>query len=181
MLSAAGAFMLVAMLLVGVPASVSVWRSEGHWRVGWRNPTAIAMVGVFAFFRLTWADGIVLPLKYYVMADILVLMAIACKTESCDLSPYGGFWHRVRCKFLERSHWDQIVVAIFPLVWIAYVANISPTVQWWALWFLALMQLFAAGGEALDDHLTWRMANAPKPNPSDGTEYRWAWGRAGAG
>lgn len=142
----------------------------------WRNPTAAALVASWAFGYVVYlATGNGLALKFYFMADIAVIAVIyICKPEARSLRPYASAWRRFVAILLERSPWDRIVLGIFPLAWLAYVANIGDYYRYWVLWVLAAAQFLAAGGEAVHSWIDERRANAltpPPEPPSSGLEF----------
>jgi hypothetical protein len=165
--------MMGVVALVGLPSALIL--DVRHRKVYWRNPTAAALVLSWAFgFLIYLKTGNGLALKFYFMADIAVIAAIyICKHEERNLRPYRNAWHQLQCFLLERSLWDRIVLCIFPLAWIAYIANIDAYYRYWTLWVLAVAQFLAAGGEALHSWIDGRKANAsisPPEPPSSGLE-----------
>lgn len=150
---------LGVVLLVGVPAA-------------FRNPTAAALVASWAFGEAVWLiTGDNLPLKAYVIADITVLAVIICK-PCLFRGPYRDWLHQLRCIFDERTIWDQIIVASFPIMWGLYIAAVGDKFKWYALWALAIVQLLASGGEALQSWLAARKANAGQAAATDDVVYR---------
>jgi hypothetical protein len=132
--------MWATVLGVGIPSA-------------WRNPTAGALVVAwFAGQAAYLATGDSLPLDFYLFPDLLVLAVIFSKQEACNLAPYRNAWHQLKCVLLERSVADRIVVLIFPLMWLLYCLPMPDWHKWWALYFLALAQFFAAGTEAFNSH-----------------------------
>jgi hypothetical protein len=138
--------MWATVLFVGIPSA-------------WRNPTAAALVMAWfagqAFYLVT---GNNLPTEFYPFTDIFVLAVIFSKPEICNLAPYRSVPHQMICIVLERSHADRIVMLIFPLMWLAYAADIGEFSRWYALWGLCLVQFAAAGIEAF--HSRRRYADA---------------------
>lgn len=151
--------MMMLVVVVGLPSA-------------WRNPTALALVLSWAFgYVIYLATGDAPELKYYVMADIAVLVIIICKPLQFH-GPYENWRHQLQCFFLERSIWDRAVVLIFPLVWVFYVVNISEFARYWALYGLYGAQLLASSGEALQSWLVARKANAGQVATTDEVVYR---------
>jgi hypothetical protein len=132
--------MWATVLFVGIPSA-------------WRNPTAAALVMAWfagqAFYLVT---GNNLPVELYLMPDILVLAVIFSKPEACDLRPYRGTLHQLRCMVLERSPADRVILAIFVVMWAIYPAAIHPFYKWYLLLALCITQFLAAGIEALSSH-----------------------------
>jgi hypothetical protein len=149
----------LVVLLVGIPSM-------------WRNVTAIALVVSWGLGQAVWMiSGDNLPLRIYFLCDLTVLTAILCKSEAFNCLPYHGPRHQVRCLLLERSLWDRIVIMIFPAMWAVYVLPVGEYNRWWTLFYLALAQLLAAGGESFQ---SWRAANPPEAasdNPSSGMKF----------
>lgn len=124
----------------------------------WRNPTAAALVlcwiAVETIFVLT---GNNLAVQYYIYPDVFVLAVIAMKQH--------------------RSPADWAVIAIFPLMWLAYVATLDAYSKWWLLWYAALGQFLVAG---LDSFLTCRRTRAVSHTPRPpGAEFQFAFARQG--
>ena len=147
------------VLFVGVPAA-------------FRNPTAAALVASWAFGQAIWlTTGDNLPLKAYVMADITVLAVIICK-PCLFRGPYRDWLHQLRCIFDERTIWDRFIIVSFPVMWGLYVIEVDDKFKWYALWALAIIQLLAAGGEALQSWLAARKANAGQVAATEDVVYR---------
>ena len=93
--------------------------AAGPWRIGSIALVASWLVGQAWFC----ATGDALPIRVYLILDPLVIAAVL-------------HW---------RGSWlDWVILAIFPLEWVAYD---QPDVvrQWWTLWGLSSVQLLAAG------------------------------------
>lgn len=94
------------------------------------NLTAGALV-------LAWISGQIvylitgnnLPVEFYLYPDFFVIAVVFCKPE--------------------RTRADWFVLAIFPVMWALYVADISAFTKWWSLYALVLAQLLAVGWEDL--------------------------------
>lgn len=149
---------LGVVLLVGLPAS-------------FRNPTAAALVASWSFGQGVWLiTGDNLPLKAYVIADITVLAVIICK-PCLFRGPYRDWLHQLRCIFDERSAWDRFIIASFVVMWGLYILEVGDKFKWYALWALAIVQLLASGGEAVQSWLTVRKANAGQMATTDDVVY----------
>jgi hypothetical protein len=136
---------------VGVPAA-------------FRNWTALALCWAWLISELLWRlTGENLPVGAYFILDYAVLLVIFTKPETRDFSPYRSFTDQVRALWREHSPSDVIIAAIFPLMWIVYVADIGDFYRWWVLWGLVQLQFFAAGWEAFC--LAWadRKVSGAKP------------------
>jgi hypothetical protein len=62
-----------------------------------------------------------------------------------------------------RSAHDYAVAAIFPIMWGVHAMVPDPYYQWWALWWLALVQFVPAATGAVRN---WR--HPPEPTAEDG-------------
>lgn len=138
----------------------------------------IAWIVAEAIYIVT---GNSLPVEYYVFPDIFVLTVILCKAEYQCLWPYDSLWHQLKCVVLERSPADRIIMLIFPVMWALYIAELHPYYKWWALYFFALAQFFAAGWEAFSAYRRDKAAVHSSDGPSSGAEYSMAYGRADSG
>ena len=129
--------LLAVVAVVGIPSA-------------WRNPTAAALVLAWIVSKIIYlTTGNGLAVEYYLIPDIAVIATIFCKQEHCNLAPYGGDWHQLKCIFLERSPQDRVVLAIFPAMWVLYVAPLHPFYVWHGLWLGAIVQFLAAGAESV--------------------------------
>lgn len=159
-------------ILAGVALLVGV-------RSAWWNPTAGALVASWAFgFVMLHVFGIWLTRDQLVYCDWAVIAFIAGKPATCDLRPYKGLIHWLRCRFLERSKYDVCIVGLFLPAWIVYATPLSDFVFYWSLWTIAVLQFVIAGAEAFYKRREYRMTNAAAPElPSAGLEFsRPAWG-----
>ena len=126
------------MLLIGVPSA-------------WRNPTAAALVGAWVFSKalfLVTGDG--LAVQFYVFPDIAALAVILAKPEHCFRGYDRSWWFEFKCILLERSPSDRAVMLLFPVLWYAYVADISAYAQWFVLWGATILQVLFASAESLE-------------------------------
>lgn len=139
------------VLFVGVPAA--------RW-----NFTAAALVLVYAFMTISYyAFHAVYSTGFCVLADITVMAVIYAKQPARDLFPYEGWRDQLAALWLEKSFWDRIVLALFPVGWIFYAFAASP---WWPLYWISLAQLLAAGLESLETYRNTRTAKrASAPDP----------------
>ncbi len=151
------------IVLVGLPAALKNW-------------TAAALVLSYAFMQGSFYGlGIVYPVSVSVLADMTVIALILCKAPVRDLWPFSG-WKAWAAAFfwLERSFWDRIVLALFPVGWCFYAFAAQP---WWPLYWCSLAQLLAASYEALETfHSTRTAKRAPAPdNRPTGFEFTHGW------
>lgn len=156
---------LAIVVVIGIPSAT--------W-----NPTAAALV-------ISWIVGEVvylitgnnLPTTIYLFPDFFVLAVIMAKAEAFDCRPYRGTWHQLRCILLERSGADRVVMAIFPVMWLLYVADIHPFYKWYALWSLTIAQFLAVGWESIAQFHRAGAVSARRDHPSRHEFSRLAWGR----
>lgn len=159
---------LCVVLLVGVPAM-------------WRNATAAALVLSWTVGQMVWVvSGDSLPLKVYLLCDLTVLAIIYCKPEARGYFPYRDLRHQLSQAWFERSLWDRVVIAIFPLMWATYAMPISDYHRWWALYYLCLAQFLAAGAESLISRRAANTSEKPSDHPSSGLKFQaargWSYG-----
>lgn len=123
------------VLAVGVPSS-------------WWNPTAGALVLCWVLGEAIYTiTGDSLPLLYFLLGDMLVLMVIFAKAE--HWRPFLGIGRHLKHILRDRFSTDRILLLMFPAVWALYAAPLHPFYKWWALYALAVAQFLAAGWEAL--------------------------------
>lgn len=111
----------------------------------WRNPTAAALVIAWlageAIYRIT---GDNLAVQFYLFPDIFVIAMIMAK--------------------LERSAADRVILAIYPVCWVFYVAAVEPVTKWYLLWGLTIAQFLAAGWESFSLYRRSHRAASDKPD-----------------
>lgn len=141
-----------------------------------RNITSLGLVISWAAGQMTWMlTGDNLPIAVYVAMDAFVITIIYIKAAAYDCYPYSSLVDQLCAFWLEKSWWDRIVLAIFPVMWALYAAPISDFHRWWALWMLVIVQFLVSGSEALENHRSRRAANADgmdsPDNPSSGVAF----------
>lgn len=148
------------VVFIGLPAMLKNW-------------TAAALVLCYCFMQGSYYGiGIVYPPIVGVLADLTVIALIYAKQPAHDLWPYRGRKYWLAAWWLERSFWDRVILALFPVGWIFYAFARDP---WWPLYWVSLAQLLAAGYEALEAFHTTRTAKrALTPDPS-GFEFTTGW------
>jgi hypothetical protein len=155
--------MWAVIVLVGIPSA-------------WRNPTSAALVLCWIIGETVFVlTGDSLPVRFYAYPDIFVIAVIMAKPEYCNRRPYRSVWHQLQCILLERSPADRVVLLIFPAMWVVYLlsdAALHPYYRWFALWFLVIVQILAAGVEALPLLHRHKAVSAKPDAPSFGDEYR---------
>lgn len=161
--------MWTIVLAVGVPSA-------------WKNPTAGALVLCWVVSEGIYAlTGNGLATEYFLYPDFFVIAVIMMKPEACNLRPYRGPWHQLKCMLLERSVPDRIVMLLFPLAWYFYAATIHPYYQYWALFYIAIAQYLVAGWEGFSK-LRRTRAVSETPDHSSGDVFRrLAWSAGGDG
>lgn len=95
----------------------------------WRNPTAAALVISWLTGEVIYAitgDG--LAVEFYLFPDIFVIAMVMAKDV--------------------RSVADRIVLSIYPICWVLYVADVHPFYKWYLLWGLTISQFLAVGWES---------------------------------
>lgn len=122
-----------------------------------RNPTALALV-ISWLAAEAWGLGAgdSLPVQFYPFLDIFVISIIMTKDE--------------------RSVPDRIVLSIFPICWVLYVADVHPFYKWYLLWGLTIIQFLAAGWDAFSSFRRDKAVSDPSETTS-GDLFRLAWGR----
>lgn len=131
-----------------------------------RNFTALALVCSYAVYQGGWllTHQAFHPLLC-VIIDLTVIGAMLCKEPAHDCWPYRDWRHQFCSIWLERSTWDRIVIAAFPLMWICYLAPLPPYLEWHSLYWLTMAQFVAANGEALHFYLRNRSAKSGETRP----------------
>ncbi len=161
-MSTASALYFAAILLIGVPAA---FRLNGRIR----NATAFAMVAMWLFGRVVyWLTGEWMPLQAMVLQDMVVIAAMFVKEDWRDCSPYTNLRYQFCALWNERSPWDRAILALFPVAWIFYFPVVDGQKQFWTLWGLGLLQLIAAGLEALT---LWQAKRGANPFRADSPDH----------
>jgi hypothetical protein len=122
-MSAPAIFLWAIVFVVGVPSA-------------WRNPTAgalvLAKIAGWVIYHLT---GNNLPTEYYPYVDAFVIAIIFSKPE---------------CRASWCSPSDKIVLLIFALMWVIYVAPMDAFYRWWLLYTGVVFQFLFASAESLE-------------------------------
>ena len=131
-----------------------------------KNWTAVALVLCYCFMQGSYYGlGITYPAGISMLADLTVVAIIYCKQPVCDLMPYTTWQAQLVACWLERSLWDRLIIALFPVGWVFYAFAGDP---WWPLYFISLAQFVAAGFEAFENFQSARSAKAGSANKQDG-------------
>lgn len=83
------------------------------------------------------------------LLDAAVVAFIYIKPAEFECFPYANLREHLCAFWLELGYADRTVVALFALMWISYVSNLTAHQHWWILWVLAMLQYFAVGGDAV--------------------------------
>ncbi len=144
--------LLLAVAVLSIPAAL-------------RNFTALALIVSYTVYQGGWllTHSAFDPLLCIVI-DATVIGAMLCKDPAHDCLPYRDWRHQFRSVWLERSFWDRIVIAAFPLMWLSYFA-LPGYLQWHSLYWLTMAQFVAANGEALHFYLRNRSAKSGETRP----------------
>lgn len=147
--------LLLAVAVMTIPAAT-------------RNFTALALVVWYAVYEIGWQ---LTHREFHpflcVIIDATVIAAIYCKEPAHECWPYHDRWHQFRALWLERSLWDRIVIAVFPLMWLCYALrpSMSEGLYWHSLYWLTMAQFVAANCEALHFYLRDRSAKSGETRP----------------
>lgn len=157
--------MAAVVAVVGIPSA-------------WKNPTAAALVLAWVFSQaLYYFTGNGLAIKFYTFPDIVILAVIFAKPEYCNQGMYRSTLHQLWCVVAERSPSDRMVMLIFPIIWWAYVADISAYACWWILWGATVLQFLFASTESIEKFNRRAEAASDTSEPSDDVYRRLAWSR----
>lgn len=119
------------------------------------NRTALMLVLSWALAEVVWrVTEDPLPIFLYILCDYAVLLVIFIKPERIDCFPYLTLRDQIKALWIERQVGDRYVLAIFPFMWITYLAPVNDYYRWWTLWALAIAQFVATGWEAFT---IWRL------------------------
>jgi hypothetical protein len=128
---------LTVVLAIGLPSAVY-------------NRTAAALVGSWGMQEVVAIVAGVPPGTVAgLVLDLGVIAVVLCKPEVRDCSPYRTMGKQIAAFWCERSAWDSAILTIFPIMWTVHAMNIDLYYRWWALWWLALVQVLLSGAEAL--------------------------------
>lgn len=171
---------LAVVLLVGGTAAVRIGASG---RLYMRNASAAALVvSYFAAQGLWLATGLAFEPRISLLVDLTVIGVIYCKAPAQDCWPYADWREQLCAAWFERSVWDRLILALFPCMWAVYFLPIPYDQQWWSLYWCAIAQFIAAGGESLQSYLNARSAKAVvAPESSAGSQYTANWREWGYG
>ncbi len=121
-----------------------------------RNATAIALVATWLVCRVIYEKAGHCPLQAQIISDMIVIAAMFVKEDWVNYA-YRNGWHQLACMWTERTPWDRVILALFPVMWLNYFPILSTTPQCWTLWGIGLIQLGLAGHEAFHQ---WRKTRA---------------------
>lgn len=135
-------FMAGVVFLIGIPAAFF-------------SRTVAALVVAYLIVQGLWmATGAVLSSMLLFWIDIACIAAICTRPPAKECYPD---WPLPLCLlWLERSWCDRIVLVGFPAAWWVYAFEDA---AWWPLYFISLVQLLVASGEALHSIITRRVSD----------------------
>jgi hypothetical protein len=114
----------------------------------WKNATAIGLVMSWLVIQGDWLAGHTWSTGLQFVCDLGVIAIMIVKPDHEDGFPYRSMKDQFAALFwTERTPCDRIIGAIFPVMWLLYVVSIPDYYRWWGLWWLAAIQLVAAGVE----------------------------------
>lgn len=153
-----------ALVALGLVATVGIASALKNW-------TALALVWNYIIVTGTWWVTRGAPLspeethQVAIMADYMVLVVIFVKVNN-DCEPSPGPWGWLKDCWPHSTWWDKAVVVLFLPSWISYAVPMPSHWAYWIAWTAGVLQLFAAGGEALEN---WRRGRAQvdDDNPTD--------------
>lgn len=137
---------LVALVLVVIVGGLSMLK----------NRTAAALVANYAIVMGFWLATGERSLHAAILADYLVLIVIFTKqTDIYPPSPGALGW--AKDWWRQLTWWDKAVLWLFLPSWFTYAVILPPVWAYWIAWVAGVLQLFAAGGEAVE---RWRRGRA---------------------
>lgn len=144
--------------------------------LAWRwNATSAALAFSYFATQVWWLVDPGLGAGDMFMLDVVTIALVFCKAAShCPDQDFATGWEHVRCFLAAPSRGDRIVLACFPLMWIAYAARADELTRWWILYGLAMIQFAAAGADAFSEWRKARTAAGGRDTPSSGL-MRVAW------
>ena len=154
---------LVVVACIGIPSA-------------WFNFTSVGLVTSYIITQLVWrATGETMAVPSMLLSDYLVIVLTVAKPDARECE-YTGLVLQLYALWGERTNADKIIISMFPLAWFCYAVDFDAFYRWWALWWLALLQLLVAGWEG---YSTWHTQRAKKDHPGPNvTSLRLAWSDA---
>lgn len=151
---------LAAIACIGIPSA-------------WFNLTSMGLVISYIVSQLVWrVTGESLAVPSMLLCDYLVIVLILAKPDAREC-PYDNFFAQMCALWGERTNADRIILSVFPLAWICYAIEFSAFYRWWALWWLAFIQVLVAGWEG---YSVWQAHRVKKDRTGpDVTSLRLAW------
>jgi hypothetical protein len=156
-----GQILCAVVLLIGVPSAL-------------RNPTAAALVGAWAVTKAIYLfTGNGLATDFYVFPDIAVIAIIYAKAiVRAGPKDYPTITAQLRSLATDLTVWDRLIVGLFLLgAWPIYVSTLHPYYQWWALFYIAILQFMLAGAESARSCLRSFRARSASHSRSDGLAF----------
>lgn len=139
------------------------------WR---RNATSAALAFSYFASQLWWIIAGTCDVGVMFMIDATTIALVFCKAiVRCPDEDFRTAAEHFRCMVAAFTHGDRLVLAIFPLMWCVYVAQIDEFTRWYALWALAMAQFAAAGADAFMDGRRARVSRSEPDIPSSGLQF----------
>lgn len=151
---------LAAIACIGIPAA-------------WFNLTAAGMVISYIVSQLVWrVTGDPISVPSMLLCDYLVIVLAIAKPDAHKCY-YTSLASQMYALWGERTNADKIILSIFPLAWFCYAVEFNAFYRWWALWWMAMLQLLVAGWEG---YSVWQQRPREKDHSSpDIASLRLAW------
>lgn len=151
--------LLVIVVCIGIPSARF-------------NLTSVGLVISYGVSQLVWkVTGEAISVPSMLLCDYLVMVLIWAKPDVYEC-PYTGLAAQFCALWFERSYADRIVLSFFSLAWFCYAINFDAFYRWWALWWIALVQLIVAGWEG---YSVWQQRRSAKDHTSPNVTLRLAW------
>lgn len=137
---------LTVVACVGIPSA-------------WFNLTSVGLVVSYIVSQLVWrVTGESLSIPSMLLCDYLVIVLMLAKPDARECT-YTGLFSQMCALWGERTNADKVILSIFPAVWFCYAVEFSAFYRWWALWWMAMLQLLVAGWEG---YSVWQMKRVKK-------------------
>lgn len=137
------------------------------------NLTSAGLVISYIVSQLVWRvtdESFAVPSM--LLCDYLVIVLTVAKPDAREC-PYTGLTSQLQALWGERTNADKIILSIFPLAWLCYAVEFSAFYRWWALWWLAMLQLLVAGWEGYSTW--WERRHAKDHTGPNVTSLRLVW------
>lgn len=151
---------LAAVACIGIPSA-------------WFNLTSVGLVLSYIVSQLVWrVTGEGLSVPSMLLCDYFVIVLAIAKPDA-RVCEYTGLFAQLRALWGERTSADKIILSLFPFVWFCYAVDFDAFYRWWALWWMALVQLLVAGWEG---YSVWQQRRGARNHTGPNvTSLRLAW------